>query len=46
MFSQWVKNIAQVHVAGFGTRVLYTGLNPGAFDTHAQPAHQLRQAVG
>ena len=35
MFSQWVKNIAQVHLAGFGTRVLYTGLNPGAFDTHA-----------
>ena len=34
-FSQWVKNIAQVHLAGFGTRVLYTGLNPGAFDTHA-----------
>ena len=35
MFSQWVKNIAQVHTAGFGTRILYTGLNPGAFDTHA-----------
>ena len=35
MFSQWVKNIAQVHLAEFGTRVLYTGLNPGAFDTHA-----------
>ena len=34
-FSQWVKNIAQVHLAEFGTRVLYTGLNPGAFDTHA-----------
>ncbi len=34
-FSQWVKNIAQVHLAGFGTRVFYTGLNPGAFDTHA-----------
>ena len=34
-FPQWVKNIAQVHLAGFGTRVLYTGLNPGAFDTHA-----------
>ena len=34
-FSQWVKNIAQVHLAEFGTRVLYTSLNPGAFDTHA-----------
>ena len=34
-FSQWLKNIAQVHLADFGTRVLYTGLNPGAFDTHA-----------
>ena len=34
-FAQWVKNIAQVHLADFGTRVLYTGLNPGAFDTHA-----------
>ena len=38
-FSQWVKNVAQVHLADFGTRVLYTGYNPGAFDTHAnQPA--------
>ena len=35
VFSQWVKNIAQVHLSDFGTRVLYTGLNPGAFDTHA-----------
>ena len=34
-FSQWVKNVAQVHLADFGTRILYTGLNPGAFDTHA-----------
>ena len=34
-FSQWVKNIAQVHLANFGTRVLYTALDPGAFDTHA-----------
>ena len=34
-FSQWVKNIAQVHLSDFGTRILYTGLNPGAFDTHA-----------
>lgn len=34
-FAQWLKNIAQVHLADFGTRVLYTGLNPGTFDTHA-----------
>ena len=34
-FSQWVKNIAQVHLANFGTRILYTALDPGAFDTHA-----------
>ena len=34
-FSQWVKNIAQVHLADFGTRILYTRLDPGAFDTHA-----------
>ena len=27
-FSQWVKNIAQVHLADFGTRILYTGLTP------------------
>ena len=34
-FAQWVKNIAQVHLASFGTRILYTSLNPGTFDTHA-----------
>jgi uncharacterized protein (DUF1501 family) len=34
-FAQWLKNIAQVHLAEFGTRVLYTGVNPGTFDTHA-----------
>jgi uncharacterized protein (DUF1501 family) len=34
-FSQWVKNIAQVHLSNFGTRILYTGLNPGGFDFHA-----------
>ena len=34
-FSQWVKNIAQVHLSNFGTRILYTSLNPGAFDHHA-----------
>ena len=37
-FSQWVKNIAQVHLAEFGTRILYTSLNPGTFDTHANQA--------
>ena len=42
-FSQWVKNIAQVHLAEFGTRVLYTSLNPGAFDTHANQATQFPQ---
>jgi uncharacterized protein (DUF1501 family) len=34
-FAQWLKNIAQVHLAGFGTKILYTGVNPGTFDTHA-----------
>ena len=34
-FSQWVKNIAQVHLSDFGTRILYTGLKPGGFDFHA-----------
>lgn len=38
LFAQWLKNIAQVHLADFGTRVLYTGLNPGTFDTHANQA--------
>ena len=37
-FSQWVKNISQVHLAEFGTRILYTALDPGAFDTHANQA--------
>ena len=35
LFAQWLKNIAQVHLANFGTRILYTGVNPGTFDTHA-----------
>ena len=42
-FSKWVKNIAQVHLAEFGTRILYTSLNPGAFDTHANQAIQFPQ---
>jgi uncharacterized protein (DUF1501 family) len=33
--AQWLKNIAQVHLADFGTRIFYTGVNPGTFDTHA-----------
>jgi uncharacterized protein (DUF1501 family) len=35
IFAQWLKNIAQVHLADLGTRILYTGVNPGTFDTHA-----------
>jgi uncharacterized protein (DUF1501 family) len=38
LFAQWLKNIAQVHLADFGTRILYTGVNPGTFDTHANQA--------
>ena len=37
-FSQWVKNIAQVHLSDFGTRIFYTSLAPGDFDTHANQA--------
>jgi uncharacterized protein (DUF1501 family) len=37
-FAQWLKNIAQVHLADLGTRILYTSLNPGTFDTHANQA--------
>ncbi len=33
--AQWIKNIAQVHLSDFGTRIFYTGVNPGTFDTHA-----------
>ena len=32
---QYMKNIAQVHLAGFGTRVLYTTAPYNSFDTHA-----------
>ena len=35
LFAQWLKSTAQVHLSNFGTRVLYTGVNPGTFDTHA-----------
>jgi uncharacterized protein (DUF1501 family) len=39
--SQWLKSIAQVHLADFGTRVFYTGVNPGTFDTHANQSTTL-----
>jgi len=45
-FSQWLKNVAQVHLAGLGSRILYTGLNPGAFDTHANQTTAFPQLWG
>ena len=33
--SQYMRNIAQTHLAGFGTRVLYTTAPFNSFDTHA-----------
>ena len=33
--AQYMKNIAQVHLAGFGTRLLYTTAPYNSFDTHA-----------
>ena len=35
---QYMKNIAQTHIAGFGTRVLYTTSPYNGFDTHANQA--------
>ena len=35
---QYMKNIAQTHLAGFGTRVLYTTSPYNGFDTHATEA--------
>ena len=36
---QYLKNITQVHLAGFGSRILYTGAPYNSFDTHAnQPS--------
>ena len=32
---QYMKNIAQTHLAGFGTRILYTTSPYNSFDTHA-----------
>jgi uncharacterized protein (DUF1501 family) len=46
LFAQWLKNIAQVHLAGFGTRILYTGVNPGTFDTHANQNTTLMRLWG
>ena len=45
-FSQWLKNVAQVHLAGLGSRVRYTGLNPGAFDPHANQPTAFPQLWG
>ncbi len=33
--AQYLRNIAQVHLAGFGSRVLYTTAPYNSFDTHA-----------
>ena len=33
--SQYMRNIVQTHLAGFGTRVLYTTAPFNSFDTHA-----------
>jgi uncharacterized protein (DUF1501 family) len=35
---QYMKNIAQTHLAGFGTRILYTTSPYNGFDTHANEA--------
>ncbi len=35
---QYMKNIAQTHLAGFGSRVLYTTSPYNGFDTHANQA--------
>ena len=35
---QYMRNIAQTHLAGFGTRVLYTTSPYNSFDTHANQA--------
>ncbi len=51
--SQYMRNIAQVHCAGLGTRILYTTAPYNSFDTHAtqMSAHaglctNLSQSVG
>ena len=36
--AQYMRNIAQVHLAGFGTRILYTTAPYNSFDTHAGQA--------
>ena len=33
--AQYMRNIAQVHLAGFGSRILYTTAPYNSFDTHA-----------
>ena len=42
---QYMKNIAQTHLANFGTRVLYTTSPYNGFDTHASEAVNACQAV-
>lgn len=40
---RYLRNFAQVHLAGLGSRVLYTGAPYNSFDTHAnQPASHSR----
>ena len=38
VIGQYMKNIAQTHLAGFGTRILYTTSPYNGFDTHANQA--------
>ena len=45
-FSQWVKNIAQVHLSDFGTRILYTGLNPRRIRYPRQTSRPLSPSSG
>ena len=40
MVGQYMKNIAQVYLAGFGTRILYTTAPYNSFDTHANQPSQ------
>ncbi len=50
--AQYLRNIAQVHLAGLGTRILYTTAPANSFDTHAtemakhtQLWHEISSAV-
>ena len=51
--AQYMRNIAQVYLAGLGTRILYTTAPQNSFDTHAsemakhpQLWHEVSHAVG